>query len=259
MRPLRIFVGWDSREDIAYQVCKRSLEQNTSIPLQITPIRQGDLRARGIYTRGPDPLSSTEFSFTRFLTPYLAGYEGWAIFVDCDFLFRRDIAGILDYLDPTKALYCVKHNYAPLETIKMDGQHQTRYPRKNWSSFMLINCAHKEVRRLTPCVVNAESGLYLHRFNWLTDEAIGALPLAWNYLEGWHSRADCEDPIAVHFTRGGPWFDNYQDVEYRDEWLAAASHSQGQTVSSYLPTSSSPVAVDCRQLGVCNPLSPVPN
>ena len=220
MKPLRVFVGWDSREDIAYQVCKRSLEQHSSIPLHISPIRQSELRARGVYTRGPDPLSSTEFSFTRFLTPYLTGYEGWAIFVDCDFLFRRDIAGILDYLDPAKALSCVKHEYTPPETTKMDGQQQTQYPRKNWSSFMLINCAHEQVRRLTPSVVNAESGLYLHRFNWLSDDVIGALPLTWNYLEGWHSKSDCEDPIAVHFTRGGPWFENYQDVEFGEEWRA---------------------------------------
>jgi lipopolysaccharide biosynthesis glycosyltransferase len=222
MKPLRIFVGWDSREDIAYQVCRRSIEQHSSIPLQIAPIRQGDLRARGIYSRGPDALSSTEFSFTRFLTPYLAGYDGWAIFVDCDFLFRRDIAGILDYLDPSKALYCVKHDYTPPETTKMDGQQQTQYPRKNWSSFMLINCGHEQVRRLTPELVNTESGLFLHRFNWLTDDVIGSLPVTWNYLEGWHTKDDCENPIAVHFTRGGPWFESYRNVEYGSEWLATA-------------------------------------
>ena len=223
MKPLRIFVGWDSREDIAYQVCRRSIEQHSSIPLQIAPIRQGDLRARGIYSRGPDALSSTEFSFTRFLTPYLAGYEGWAIFVDCDFLFRRDIAGILDYLDPSKALYCVKHDYTPPETTKMDGQQQTQYPRKNWSSFMLINCAHEQVRQLTPEMVNTESGLHLHRFNWLTDDVIASLPITWNYLEGWHTKDDCDDPIAVHFTRGGPWFESYIDVEFGNEWSALAN------------------------------------
>jgi lipopolysaccharide biosynthesis glycosyltransferase len=234
MAPLRIFVGWDSREDTAYQVCKRSLEQHASIPLEISPIRQHDLRARGVYTRGADPLSSTEFSFTRFLTPYLAGYQGWAIFVDCDFLFRRDIAGILEYLDPTKALHCVKHEYTPLETTKMDGQQQTQYPRKNWSSFMLINCGHEQVRRLTPAVINAESGLYLHRFNWLSDDVIGALPLTWNYLEGWHSKADCDDPIAVHFTRGGPWFENYRDVEYAAQWLELSGPPLFETHSSAL-------------------------
>ena len=231
MNPLRVFVGWDSREDVAYQVCKRSLESSSSIPVEVSPIRQQDLRSRGLYTRGSDPLSSTEFSFTRFLTPYLAGYEGWAVFVDCDFLFRRDIAGILDYLDPSKALYCVKHEYAPPETVKMDGQQQTQYPRKNWSSFMLINCGHEQVRRLTPAVVNTANGLFLHRFNWLTDDVIGALPMTWNYLEGWHTKVDCDDPIAVHFTRGGPWFENYRNVEYGQEWLAAADQPANGSIS----------------------------
>ena len=222
MKPLRIYVGWDSREDIAYQVCKRSLEQHSSIPLQIVPIKQDDLRLRGLYWRGPDAMSSTEFSFTRFLTPYLAGYTGWAVFVDCDFLFRKDIAGLLDYRDTSKALYCVKHDYMPKETVKMDGQAQTQYPRKNWSSFMFINCGHEQVQTLTPDVVNNESGLFLHRFNWLTDDAIGSLPVTWNYLEGWHTAADCEDPTAVHFTRGGPWFEEYQSVEYASEWKVTA-------------------------------------
>ena len=223
MKPLRVFVGWDSREDIAYQVCKRSLLQNSSIPVQIIPIRQSELRAREIYSRTADSLSSTEFSFTRFLTPFLAGYSDWAIFVDCDFLFRQDIAGILDYRDSTKALSCVKHEYRPPETVKMDGQVQTQYPRKNWSSFMLINCGHEQVRALTPEIVNTASGLFLHRFNWLTDDAIGALPVTWNYLEGWHTKVDCDDPAAVHFTRGGPWFENYRGVEYGEEWLSLCS------------------------------------
>jgi lipopolysaccharide biosynthesis glycosyltransferase len=190
--------------------------------LQVIPIRQDELRTRGIYQRGVDPLSSTEFSFTRFLTPYLAGYTGWAVFVDCDFLFRKDVAGLLEYRDRSKALYCVQHDYVPKEAVKMDGQLQTQYPRKNWSSFMLINCGHEQVQALTPDVVNSESGLYLHRFNWLTDDVIGSLPVTWNYLEGWHTAADCEDPIAVHFTRGGPWFEEWRSVEYGREWLSTS-------------------------------------
>lgn len=245
MKPLRVFVGWDSREDIAYQVCKRSLEMHSSIPLEIIPIKQSELRSRGLYWRAPDALSSTEFSFTRFLTPYLAGYRGWAVFVDCDFLFRKDVAGLLDYLDPSKALYCVKHDYRPRESTKMDGQIQTQYPRKNWSSFMLINCVHEQVQVLTPDVVNTESGLHLHRFNWLTDDAIGALPITWNYLEGWHSAADCADPIAVHFTRGGPWFEEWKNVEYGATWTAIATDRPNlgsMALSTLMPNSPKHVA-----------------
>lgn len=219
---MKVFIGWDSRENIAYQVCRRSILRHASIPVDIKPIVQSELRERGLYWRETDPLSSTEFSFTRFLTPYLNGYTGWAVFVDCDFLFRGDIAGLLDYADGTKACFLVKHDYRPTETVKMDNKTQHQYPRKNWSSFMFINCGHSQVKTLTPEVVNRETGMYLHRFQWLTDDVIGELPIAWNYLEGWHTRGQCPNPIAVHFTRGGPWFADYMDVEYGEEWMREA-------------------------------------
>jgi lipopolysaccharide biosynthesis glycosyltransferase len=215
---LRIFVGWDSREDIAYKVCKRSIERHASIPVDIRPIKQYELRGQRIYTRSTDTLSSTEFSFTRFLTPYLAGYTGWAVFVDCDFLFRGDIAGLIDHADGAFACMVVKHDYRPTEAVKMDNKPQHQYPRKNWSSMMLLNCSHPQVKALTPAIVNSETGLFLHRFQWLTDDVIGDLPITWNYLEGWYDYASCPNPQAVHFTRGGPWFADYRNVEYANEW-----------------------------------------
>ena len=219
---MKIFIGWDSREDIAYQVCKKSLEKHTSIPLDIQPIKQYEMREKNLYWREQDPLSSTEFSFTRFLTPYLTGYKGWAVFMDCDFLWRGDVAGLQDYMDGSKAVCVIKHNYNPPEKIKMDGAVQTQYPRKNWSSLMLINCEHPSVKKLTPEEVNRSSGLYLHRFQWLNNGDIGELPVAYNYLEGWHTKDDCPNPVAVHFTRGGPWFRDYMHVEYGDEWIDLA-------------------------------------
>jgi lipopolysaccharide biosynthesis glycosyltransferase len=220
---MKVFIGYDSRENIAYQVAKSSLLKHSSIPLEVTPIVLNDMRYRGIYKREPDALAATEFSFTRFLTPYLAGYTGWALFCDCDFLFRGDIAAVTDYMDRAKAMLCVPHKYTPTETIKMDGKAQHQYPRKNWSSFMLINCEHDQVRALTPEVVNTQTGMYLHRFEWLTDDVIGELPIAFNYLEGWYTKDDCPNPIAVHFTRGGPWFNEWQNVEYAAEWMAVAN------------------------------------
>ena len=164
---LKVFIGYDSREDIAYQVCRESLARNSSIWLDIKPIKIQDMRERNLYWRENDPLSSTEFSFTRFLTPYLAGYDGWALFCDCDFLFRRDIAGLLGYADRTKACVLVKHDYRPAETVKMDNKPQHLYYRKNWSSFMLFNCGHEAIRELTPDVVNESTGMYLHQFEWI--------------------------------------------------------------------------------------------
>jgi len=216
---MKVFIGYDPREEVAYQVCRESLARQSSTLLNIQPIKQSEMREKNFYWREKDALSSTEFSFTRFLVPYLAGYTGWAIFMDCDFLWRGDIAEIEQYIDPAYAACVVKHDYKPKETTKMDGQVQTQYPRKNWSSFVLWNCGHSETRNLSLRMVNERSGLYLHRFNFLSDEFIGELPIKFNYLEGWYTKEDEPNPLGVHFTRGGPWFKDYVDVEYGDEWV----------------------------------------
>ena len=219
-KPFPVFVGWDSREDIAYQVCRHSLLARASVPVTVTPIKQDELRADGHYTRPIDPLASTEFTYTRFFVPFLAGYEGWALFCDCDFLWLADIKGLIDLLDDRYALMCVHHDHRPPETVKMDGRKQTQYPRKNWSSLVLYNCGHPANRVLTPDVVNRETGAFLHRFQWLDDDLIGAVPETWNWLEGWCEPPAQGHPNVVHFTRGGPWFDEWQDVAYGDLWLA---------------------------------------
>ena len=216
--PFRVFIGWDRREPEAYDVARFSLERRASIPVAVTPIILDDLRAQGLYQRDVDPLASTEFTYSRFLTPALAGFEGWALFCDSDFLWLSDIAGMIQYTRQAKAVFCVQHDYTPKETTKMDGAVQTSYPRKNWSSLMLFNCDHPSVGKLTPEVVNSESGAYLHRMQWAADDEIGALPVTWNWLEGWNEKPAEGTPNAVHFTRGGPWFAEWQNVDYGDLW-----------------------------------------
>jgi hypothetical protein len=217
---LRVFIGWDSREPVAYDVARYSLLKRASIPVTVTPIKVEALRDAGVYRRETDPLASTEFTYTRFLTPYLAGYGGWALFCDCDFLWLGDVAGLTGFMDPSKALLCVQHDYTPKETTKMDGAVQTSYPRKNWSSLMLMNCDHASVKKLTPEIVNTATGAYLHRMQWVDDADLGALPVEWNWLEGWNERPAEGFPKAVHFTRGGPWFEQWQNVEYGEVWTA---------------------------------------
>lgn len=217
---ISVYIGWDSREDIAYQVCRASLLRRASRPVTIAALRQDELRHQGLYWRQPDPLASTEFTYTRFLVPALAGYRGWALFCDCDFLWLADVSELWQMIDDRYALMCVKHDHRPRETEKMDGVAQTVYPRKNWSSLMLLNCAHPAMGALTPDVVNSQTGAYLHRMQWLTDDLIGGLPETWNWLDGWSEKPEHGTPNVVHYTRGGPWFENWQDVEYADLWLA---------------------------------------
>jgi len=228
---LPVFVGWDSREDIAFRVCRHSLVRRASAPVAVTPIIQSELREQGLYTRTPDPLASTEFTYTRFFVPYMMGYRGWALFCDCDFLFLADVAELFALADDRYAVMCVHHDHQPHENWKMDGAVQTVYPRKNWSSMVLYNCGHPKNRMLTPELLNRETGSFLHRFQWLDDAEIGAVPETWNWLEGWSEKPAMGHPNAVHYTRGGPWFDAWRYVDYAGLWLAeeralAVSESQ---------------------------------
>ena len=216
---LNFFIGYDSKEDIAYRVCKNSLLRKSSINLKIISLKIDELIAKNFYHRAKDPLASTEFTYTRFLIPALMNYKGWAIFCDCDFIFLEDITNLFKDINDSKAVYCVQHDYTPKERHKMDGQKQTIYPRKNWSSFILFNCEHPSNKKLNINLVNSESGSFLHQFKWLSDNEIGSLDERWNWLEGWTSNSNKSFPYAVHYTRGGPWFDEWQDVEFAKEWL----------------------------------------
>ena len=225
MEPLRVYVGWDSREDIAYQVCKQSILDHASVPVKVIPLKQDDLRKKGIYTRSVDQLASTEFTFTRFLVPYLAGYTGWALFIDCDFVFLDDVKKIFDQADDKYAIMCAQHDYTPKEGTKMDGQVQHVYPRKNWSSMMLINCHSYTNGVLTKELVNNETktGAYFHRFSWVPDAEVGELSHEWNWLVGWYNQPKDGKPKALHYTEGGPWFKEYENCEYALEWYKAKS------------------------------------
>jgi len=213
------FIGYDSKEDIAYRVCKQSLLNNSSIPITVFSLKLYELVSKKIYYRSIDPLASTEFTYSRFLVPSLMNFKGWAVFCDCDFIFLDDVAKLFENLSEDKAIYCVQHDYTPNEKHKMDGQKQTIYPRKNWSSFIVYNCSHPSNLKLNIDLVNSETGSFLHQFKWLQDSEIGSLDERWNWLEGWTSKHNNQKPYAVHYTRGGPWFSEWQDVEFADEWI----------------------------------------
>jgi hypothetical protein len=171
-----------------------------------------------LYRRSRGPTESTEFSLTRFLVPRLSEYRGWSLFMDCDMLCRADISELAATIEqfPDKAVLVCKHDYVPKAGKKFLGHVQTAYPRKNWSSLMLLN--NERCRALTPEYVNSATGLDLQRFTWIADSAIGELPLEWNWLVGEYDY----NPAAkiVHFTLGGPYFDDYRNCDYAEEWFA---------------------------------------
>ena len=225
---MKIYVGWDSREDIAYQVCEHSIKRRDP-SAEVIALKQNDMRAQGIYTREKDKLASTEFTFTRFFVPYLNDFKGWAVFCDCDFLWKIPSHMLTKYMDSSKAVVCVQHDYTPKETTKMDGQVQTVYPRKNWSSVVLWNCSHPSNEKITVDRVNNPNhdGAFFHRFSWLHDDEIGKLPCDWNWLVGWYKPED-GTPRAIHYTEGGPWFKNYRDCEYNEQWKSCLSEMMGR-------------------------------
>ena len=219
-KTINIYVGWDSREPIAADVLKHSILKYTSVPVNIIYLQQDKLRNEGLYWRDVDALASTEFTFTRFLVPYLNNYEGHAIFVDCDFLCLTDLAELIELADNKKAVQVVQHDYTPAEGVKMDGQQQLPYPRKNWSSMILWNCAHKDNKKVDLDFVNTATGQELHRFTWIDDKHIGNLSPEWNWLVGWYREQRDGYPKFLHYTEGGPWFNDYKDCEYSQQWLA---------------------------------------
>lgn len=224
---MKIFIGYDTREDIAYEVCKHSIITRQP-QAKIYPVVQDQLIDLGLYSRGIDKLASTQFTYTRFLVPKLCDYKGWALFIDCDTILKEDIKYLFDYVNDKYAIMCVKHDYKPKSNIKMDGQIQTTYPRKNWSSVMLINCEHDSNKILTPNLISDENitGAYLHRFSWLHDNEIGELPVEWNWLVSHYKQPEDGIPKLIHYTEGGPWFHDYTDCEYSEDWKQELSNLQ---------------------------------
>jgi len=215
---IKVFIGFDKVESVAWHTMAHSILRQASKPVAIVPINLDNFR--GIYTRDRDPKQSNEFSFSRFLVPYLCDYQGYGIFFDCDQMLRCDVADIFQAIDqdPGRAVYVVKHSYEPRDDVKYLNTVQYKYPRKNWSSVVLWNSAHPANQIVTSDFVNTAAALDLHRFTWLQEDDIGELDVRWNWLVGEYAEPP-KDVKNVHWTLGGPYFTEYQDVDFSDEWF----------------------------------------
>ena len=209
-----IYIGYDRREVLAYDVCEYSIKRRSNLPVK--KLYTEDIPE---YTRDTGEPQSTDFTFSRFYVPLLENYEGYSIFVDCDFLFLADPQELIDtaMADPNKAVWVCKHpRYIPNSEIKMDDIPQNAYRRKNWASLMVFNNSHHACRRLTKAYLNNHTpGMDFHQFKWVSDDEIGSLPLDWNCLDGYYH---LDNPKAIHYTDGGPWFDDYYNTFYSHLW-----------------------------------------
>ena len=216
----KVYIGWDSNQELAYETLKYSLVRKSK-NIQITPLKQHELRKQKLYTRPVDILSSTEFTFTRFLVPYIQEFNEWALFMDCDMLSLIDINLLFNQVDDKYAVMCVQHDYTPTKKTKMDDKLQEYYPRKNWSSLVLFNCNHPSNKKLTKDLINNTnfSGKFFHRFGWLNDEEIGKISHEFNWLVNWYREPEDGHPKILHFTEGGPWLEKFKNEEYSDIWF----------------------------------------
>lgn len=215
---LKIFIGWDSRFPESADVLRHSLVEHSSIPLDIRYLKLHELNL----ARPPDPRASTEFTYSRFLVPHLCGFKGKAIFMDSDILCFADIKQLHDLDMGTLALRVVKHDHRPANTVKMYGCEQSTYPRKNWSSLMVMNC--ERLTLWSKAVVATQTGAFLHRFQGIPDERIGEIPDAWNSLD----RMD-DTTKMIHYTNGGPWLEGYRDHPHAEVWFRARNAMRGSS------------------------------
>lgn len=216
--PVRVFIGYDRRIPVIFHVAAHSIMVNSSVPVAVTPLVISHFD--GLLKREINPNQSTEFSFSRFLTPYLSGYQGWSLFMDNDMLFMDDIAKLWAARDDRFAVQVVKHDHQPTETTKFLGERQTAYEKKNWSSVILFNNAR--CKALTPDYVSSASGLELHQFKWLDgDDQIGEIEHRWNHLVDYDPATPSSELANLHYTSGGPYFDETRNCGYAAEWLDA--------------------------------------
>ena len=211
----RVFVGFDQREAIAYHTFAQSLIQNSSVPVSLIPMSLKVLQS--VYNETHTD-ASNEFIYSRFLVPFLCGFDGPAVFVDGDMVIETDVKELFNLFDSSKAIQVVQHDYKTKVNLKYLGNKNEDYPRKNWSSMILWNCGHAAHRILTPEFVAKQAGSFLHRFRWIDDRDIGGLDASWNWLAEEYSAN--ESARLIHYTLGTPCFKDYRDCSQSDRWHA---------------------------------------
>ena len=219
---IKVFVGYDERESFVYHTCVQSILDNTSAVVDFIPLQTKTLREQGIYTREKDPKQSNEFSFTRFLVPYLSGYVGRSVFMDCDIVVQGDLLELYEQMNPVGAVGVVQHDYEPKLQTKYFGQKQYRYPKKNWSSVMIFN--NGLCQQLTVDYVNQASGLELHQFKWLGKREPDTLPITWNWLVNEYEENN--EAKLLHYTNGAPCIDGFENSDSADVFWKYAERVQ---------------------------------
>jgi len=211
-KKITVVVGFDQREAIAYHTFCQSVLEKTTVPVQFIPLADNSL----FFYNEKHNDGSNSFIYSRFLTPYLCDFQGFAVYADGDMILNTDISELIQLFDQSKAVQLVKHDYKTKRSIKYFGNENTNYPRKNWSSLVIFNCQHPSNKILTPQFIQDQNGAFLHRFQWLKDEEIGELDIKWNYLAIEYE--PCVDSKLIHYTLGTPCLKDFKNTEMSDIW-----------------------------------------
>ena len=220
MNKAKIFIGFDQREACAYHTFVQSLINHSSIPLDITPLCLKSLAGyKELHRDG-----GNDFVYSRFLSPFLNNFDGWAIYADGDMVCQADILELLKLKDDSKAVMVAKHNYQTKQSKKYFNNKNENYPKKNWSSVILWNCSHPKHKILTPEFIQNQSGKFLHRFSWLDEDEIREIPLEWNWLA--LEYPENKEAKIIHYTLGTPCLKEYKDTNMSDIWYDSYNKSQ---------------------------------
>jgi hypothetical protein len=216
MSCLTVAIGVDTREPVSFAVLVHSLITHATCPLRIIPIALSGLH----HVWQPPDVGATQFSLSRWLTPWLVQYDGLVLYLDSDMLALADPVELLFHTisQPNKAVWVVQHDYTPSQDTKMWGVENKPYRRKNWSSLVLFDA--NRCQQLSRAYLKEASPADLHQFNWLSDDDIGSLPKEWNVLAG-EPNQTTEPPKLIHYTLGVPALKGYEDCEYSDLWWKA--------------------------------------
>lgn len=226
-KPVNIYLGYDSSHKGIYEAAEKSIHHSIQKSKSggvcaeffndyKVEVKKLDIAELKDYNR-EYANQSTEFTYSRFLIPYLENYEGFSFFIDDDYVWQLNPMSLFYFIDPSHALACVQYDFKNHEETKMDGQKNVAYPKKLWSSMMIFNNGHEDCRKLTPELVNTASGQYLHQFEW-TDK-ISEIPGHKICTEGYDEKL-LETHHAVHYTRGGPWIEgmDYSHINMLDTY-----------------------------------------
>lgn len=212
LNKITVVVGFDQKEAIAYHTFCQSILEKSTIPVHFIPLAINSLY---FYNENHND-GSNNFIYSRFLTPYLCDFKGFAVYADGDMICNADISELADLFDTSKAVQLVKHDYKTKRSIKYFGNENKNYPRKNWSSMVIFNCQHPANRVLTPQFIQEHDGAFLHRFQWLQDDEIGELDSTWNYLAiEYKPRKDVK---LIHYTLGTPCLVDFKEAEMSEIW-----------------------------------------